>query len=118
MPILGLKPTPAGRMLRTARYKYCVYDQGEHRESLVDLEADPGAMNNLARESPFAAPLSNLDAKMRVSTRTEISKLHSRLGATMIYVTHDQGDRTHGRGIVPLPHDRRHCLHRPAPPSA
>jgi multiple sugar transport system ATP-binding protein len=38
----------------------------------------------------FDEPLSNLDAKMRVSTRTEISKLHARLGATMIYVTHDQ----------------------------
>jgi len=38
----------------------------------------------------FDEPLSNLDAKMRVSTRTEIAKLHSRLGATMIYVTHDQ----------------------------
>ena len=38
----------------------------------------------------FDEPLSNLDAKMRVSMRTEISKLHVRLGATMIYVTHDQ----------------------------
>jgi multiple sugar transport system ATP-binding protein len=38
----------------------------------------------------FDEPLSNLDAKMRVSTRTEISKLHARLGATMIFVTHDQ----------------------------
>ena len=38
----------------------------------------------------FDEPLSNLDAKMRVSTRAEISKLHDRLGATMIYVTHDQ----------------------------
>ncbi len=38
----------------------------------------------------FDEPLSNLDAKMRVSTRTEISKLHDRLEATMIYVTHDQ----------------------------
>jgi multiple sugar transport system ATP-binding protein len=38
----------------------------------------------------FDEPLSNLDAKMRVSTRTDISKLHVRLGATMIYVTHDQ----------------------------
>jgi multiple sugar transport system ATP-binding protein len=38
----------------------------------------------------FDEPLSNLDAKMRVSTRSEISKLHARLGATMIYVTHDQ----------------------------
>src|SRR5882762_6985813 len=38
----------------------------------------------------FDEPLSNLDAKMRVSTRAEISKLHARLGVTMIYVTHDQ----------------------------
>jgi len=38
----------------------------------------------------FDEPLSNLDAKMRVQMRTEISKLHTRLSATMIYVTHDQ----------------------------
>ena len=38
----------------------------------------------------FDEPLSNLDAKMRVSTRAEISKLHARLATTMIYVTHDQ----------------------------
>jgi multiple sugar transport system ATP-binding protein len=38
----------------------------------------------------FDEPLSNLDAKMRVQMRTEISKLHQRLSATMIYVTHDQ----------------------------
>ncbi len=38
----------------------------------------------------FDEPLSNLDAKMRVSMRTEISKLHTRLSTTMIYVTHDQ----------------------------
>ena len=38
----------------------------------------------------FDEPLSNLDAKMRVQMRTEISKLHERLATTMIYVTHDQ----------------------------
>jgi multiple sugar transport system ATP-binding protein len=38
----------------------------------------------------FDEPLSNLDAKMRVQMRTEISRLHQRLDATMIYVTHDQ----------------------------
>jgi len=38
----------------------------------------------------FDEPLSNLDAKMRVQMRAEISKLHSRLQTTMIYVTHDQ----------------------------
>lgn len=35
-------------------------------------------------------PLSNLDAELRVSMRSEIAALHARLGATMIYVTHDQ----------------------------
>jgi len=35
-------------------------------------------------------PLSNLDAKLRVQTRAELSKLHMRLGTTFIYVTHDQ----------------------------
>ncbi|MCR5289243.1 MAG: sn-glycerol-3-phosphate ABC transporter ATP-binding protein UgpC [Treponema sp.] len=38
----------------------------------------------------FDEPLSNLDAKLRVSMRKEISDLHNRLKATMIYVTHDQ----------------------------
>ncbi|MFH0733410.1 MAG: sn-glycerol-3-phosphate ABC transporter ATP-binding protein UgpC [bacterium] len=38
----------------------------------------------------FDEPLSNLDAKLRVQMRTEISKLHKRLEATMVYVTHDQ----------------------------
>jgi len=38
----------------------------------------------------FDEPLSNLDAALRVQMRTEIARLHHRLGATMIYVTHDQ----------------------------
>ena len=38
----------------------------------------------------FDEPLSNLDAELRVSMRVEIAKLHQQLGATMIYVTHDQ----------------------------
>jgi multiple sugar transport system ATP-binding protein len=38
----------------------------------------------------FDEPLSNLDAQMRAQMRTELARLHTRLGATMIYVTHDQ----------------------------
>lgn len=38
----------------------------------------------------FDEPLSNLDAKLRVEMRSEIKKLHHNLGATMVYVTHDQ----------------------------
>ena len=46
-------------------------------------------------------PLSNLDAKLRVQMRSEISSLHQRLGATIIYVTHDQTEAmTLGTRIV------------------
>lgn len=38
----------------------------------------------------FDEPLSNLDAKLRVDMRTEIKRLHQRLGTTIVYVTHDQ----------------------------
>lgn len=38
----------------------------------------------------FDEPLSNLDAKLRMETRTEIKRLHQSLGKTMVYVTHDQ----------------------------
>jgi multiple sugar transport system ATP-binding protein len=48
-------------------------------------------------------PLSNLDAKLRASTRTEIARLHRSLGTTMIYVTHDQVEAmTLGERIVVL----------------
>ena len=46
-------------------------------------------------------PLSNLDAKLRVQMRVEISKLHQRLETTIIYVTHDQTEAmTLGTRIV------------------
>ncbi|AER56224.1 sugar ABC transporter ATP-binding protein [Pseudoxanthomonas spadix BD-a59] len=48
-------------------------------------------------------PLSNLDAKLRTSVRTEIARLHRQLGTTMIYVTHDQVEAmTLGQRIVVL----------------
>ena len=48
-------------------------------------------------------PLSNLDAKLRVQMRAEIASLHQRLGATIIYVTHDQTEAmTLGTRIVVL----------------
>ncbi|MBV9009677.1 MAG: sn-glycerol-3-phosphate ABC transporter ATP-binding protein UgpC [Verrucomicrobia bacterium] len=55
----------------------------------------------------FDEPLSNLDAKMRVQMRTEITKLHGRLQATMIYVTHDQVEAmTMGDRIVVMNNGR------------
>ena len=73
-----------------------------HIEQL--LERKPGALSGGQRQRVamgralvrkpdvflFDEPLSNLDAKLRIEMRTEIKKLHQRLGKTTIYVTHDQ----------------------------
>ena len=62
----------------------------------------------------FDEPLSNLDAKMRVEMRAEIIRLHNRLGATMIYVTHDQIEAmTMGERIVVMSAGR---IQQVAPP--
>ena len=68
------------------------------------LDKKPGALSGgqrqrvalgraIVRAAPIFLmdePLSNLDAKLRVTMRTEIAKLHQELGTTTIYVTHDQ----------------------------
>ena len=62
----------------------------------------------------FDEPLSNLDAKLRVQTRREITKLHRQLKATMIYVTHDQVEAmTMGDRIVVLSEGRVQQIDRP-----
>ena len=62
----------------------------------------------------FDEPLSNLDAKMRVQMRTELRKLHLRLQATMIYVTHDQTEAmTMGDRIVVM---NKATIHQVADP--
>lgn len=62
----------------------------------------------------FDEPLSNLDAKMRVQMRTEIARIHHRLGATMVYVTHDQTEAmTLGQRIVVMKDGR---VQQTAPP--
>ncbi len=51
----------------------------------------------------FDEPLSNLDATLRAAMRVELAKLHERLGATMLYVTHDQAEAmTLGEKIIIL----------------
>jgi len=46
----GITPQMEGRMVRTERYKYCIYSRGQRRESLVDLQADPGETVDLATD--------------------------------------------------------------------
>jgi arylsulfatase A-like enzyme len=46
-----------GRMVRTERFKYCLYDSGAHREQLTDLQNDPGEMKNLAEDPVFKEAL-------------------------------------------------------------
>jgi choline-sulfatase len=55
----------AGRMLRTARYKYNVYESGEGREQLIDLQEDPGEMENLAASDEHRRVLDDHRRRLR-----------------------------------------------------
>ncbi|MCF6356649.1 MAG: sulfatase-like hydrolase/transferase [Draconibacterium sp.] len=46
-----------GRMVRTEKFKYCIYDNGEKREQLFNMENDPGEMNNLVYTPEFSKEL-------------------------------------------------------------
>ena len=56
-PVDGRHLQPHGRMVRSDRYKYCLYSEGQRRESLVDMEKDPGEMVNQAGHPDFKAVL-------------------------------------------------------------
>jgi multiple sugar transport system ATP-binding protein len=63
----------------------------------------------------FDEPLSNLDAKLRVQTRAELARMHKRLGATMLYVTHDQEEAmTLGDRVAVLNEGRLQQVDSPA----
>jgi arylsulfatase A-like enzyme len=59
------KEKPKGRMLRTERYKYCIYDIGNHRESLIDMQKDPLEMTNLARSPEHKIALLKLRSLLK-----------------------------------------------------
>ena len=62
-------------------------------------------------------PLSNLDAKLRVSTRTQIAALQTRLGVTTVYVTHDQVEAmTMGDRVAVLKDGLLHAVRHAAEP--
>ncbi len=58
-------PQCRGRMVRTNDHKYAVYDLGDHRESLVDMEKDPHEMQNLARDPAYKSVLKEHRALLR-----------------------------------------------------
>ena len=58
-PVDGYKPEPEGRMLRNRRFKYWILNEGKQRETLYDLQNDPGEMVNLAADPKFRGDLEN-----------------------------------------------------------
>jgi len=69
-----------GRMLRTARYKYNVYEDGAHREQLIDLATDPGEMVNLAEDAEYRHVLN--DHRRRL--RRRVDETNDRIGQAYV----------------------------------
>ncbi|MDP6544987.1 MAG: sulfatase-like hydrolase/transferase [Phycisphaerae bacterium] len=69
-----------GRMLRTGRYKYCIYDSGAKREQLIDLTNDPGEMKNLADDPEFKTVLD----KHRKLLAAWVKQTNDKIGAKYI----------------------------------
>ena len=66
-----------GRMVRTERYKYCIYDSVKNREQLVDFKNDPGEMKNLAGDENYKDIL----IKHRQLLKAWIEKNNDTIGA-------------------------------------
>jgi len=64
-PVDGKDLKPHGRMVRSERYKYCLYSEGKRCESLVDMENDPGEMVNQAGNQAFEEILNQHRAFLR-----------------------------------------------------
>ncbi|MBK1837508.1 sn-glycerol-3-phosphate ABC transporter ATP-binding protein UgpC [Azospirillum sp. YIM B02556] len=88
------KPEREGAVRRVARLLQIEHLLDRKPAQLSGGQRQRVAMGRALVRDPkvflFDEPLSNLDAKLRVDMRTEIKKLHQRLGTTVVYVTHDQ----------------------------
>lgn len=95
---LKIRKVPKDEIDRTVREAARILDLEQYLErkpkQLSGGQRQRVAMGRAIVRNPkvflMDEPLSNLDAKLRVQMRVEIAKLHERLGATIIYVTHDQ----------------------------
>ena len=74
-PVDGILLQPDGRMVRSDRYKYCLYSLGKRRESLVDMQADPGEMVNLAGKRECREVLLTHRAHLREFARKHADKV-------------------------------------------
>jgi arylsulfatase A-like enzyme len=69
-----------GRMVRTERFKYSVYESGKNREQLVDMKEDPGEMKNLAGKEEFK----NVLKEHRKLLQKWVEKVGDKVGAEYI----------------------------------
>jgi arylsulfatase A-like enzyme len=69
-----------GRMVRTKRFKYCIYDSGRHREQLIDMANDPGEMKNLAEDEKYKDAL----IKHRRLLKAWVEKIDDKIAAEYI----------------------------------
>jgi choline-sulfatase len=67
-----------GRSLRTDRFKYSIYDSGKNREQLIDLQSDPGEMDNLAGRADFESTLNEHRRLLRGWVRRTGDKIAAR----------------------------------------
>ena len=73
-PVDGRHLRPQGRMVRSDRYKYCLYSEGRRRESLVDMEKDPGETVNQAGNPNFGDVLSRHRAFLKEHARRHLDE--------------------------------------------
>src|SRR5918995_1462875 len=84
---------PQERDVAMVFQSYALYPHMTVRDNLgfgLRMRGTPPARIAERVDFLFDEPLSNLDAKLRLETRAELARLHRRLAATMVYVTHDQ----------------------------
>lgn len=79
-PVDGKHYMPEGRMVRSDRYKYCLYSEGHRRESLVDMQRDPGEMANQA-ENPAYKEILN---QHRAYLKDHVLRHHDKTALAML----------------------------------
>lgn len=81
-PVDGKSYEPFGKMVRSNRYKYCLYSEGENRESLVDMQSDPKEMVNQAGNPSYIKVLKQHRSYLQQeATRSKDKKAQEMLSA-------------------------------------